>query len=168
MPKLITEKHLGSNQERARNYVKAYILYPSGFFGLACMVAGTASLGYQLVATDTYTWTTFAESFGLLLLGGVRPAFELQAKRSRGGMHGSREASFEGGGGRRAGDSDADQLSRLTLRISRRDGDVVNRFDGQCLDGACARHCSLSDALGRLLLVEAILLANRVEGGSVK
>ncbi|MDG9716625.1 M50 family metallopeptidase [Streptomyces sp. DH24] len=33
-----------------------------------------------------------------LLLGGVRPAFELQAKRSRGG----------------AGDSDADQLSRLT------------------------------------------------------
>jgi hypothetical protein len=71
MPKLITDKHLGSNQERARNYVKAYILYPSGFFGLACMVAGTASLGYQLVATDTYTWTTFAESFGLLLLGGV-------------------------------------------------------------------------------------------------
>ncbi|KUM70718.1 M50 family metallopeptidase [Streptomyces curacoi] len=33
-----------------------------------------------------------------LLLGGVRPAFELQAKRARGG----------------AGDSDADQLSRLT------------------------------------------------------
>jgi hypothetical protein len=33
-----------------------------------------------------------------LLLGGVRPAFELQAKRSRGG----------------AGDSDADQLARLT------------------------------------------------------
>ncbi|MFF4715595.1 M50 family metallopeptidase [Streptomyces eurythermus] len=33
-----------------------------------------------------------------LLLGGVRPAFELQARRSRGG----------------AGDSDADQLSRLT------------------------------------------------------
>ncbi|WP_211294636.1 M50 family metallopeptidase, partial [Streptomyces glaucescens] len=32
------------------------------------------------------------------LLGGVRPAFELQSKRARGG----------------AGDSDADQLSRLT------------------------------------------------------
>ena len=45
---------------------------PASLDWLACMVTGTvAALGYQLVATDTYTWTTFAESFGLLLLGGV-------------------------------------------------------------------------------------------------
>jgi hypothetical protein len=48
--------------------------------------------GPQVQAAFAYTVVWF------LLLGGVRPAFELQAKRSRGG----------------AGDSDADQLSRLT------------------------------------------------------
>ncbi|MEU7563383.1 M50 family metallopeptidase [Streptomyces eurythermus] len=46
----------------------------------------------QVQATFGYAVVWF------LLLGGVRPAFELQARRSRGG----------------AGDSDADQLSRLT------------------------------------------------------
>ncbi|GAB3007870.1 M50 family metallopeptidase [Streptomyces pseudoechinosporeus] len=48
--------------------------------------------GPQVQAAFAYAGVWF------LLLGGVRPAFELQAKRSRGG----------------AGDSDADQLSRLT------------------------------------------------------
>ena len=48
--------------------------------------------GPQVQAAFAYTVVWF------LLVGGVRPAFELQAKRSRGG----------------AGDSDADQLSRLT------------------------------------------------------
>ncbi|MFF3335035.1 M50 family metallopeptidase [Streptomyces sp. NPDC002888] len=48
--------------------------------------------GPQVQAAFAYAAVWF------LLLGGVRPAFELQAKRSRGG----------------AGDSDADQLSRLT------------------------------------------------------
>ncbi|MFF4727496.1 M50 family metallopeptidase [Streptomyces mirabilis] len=48
--------------------------------------------GPQVQAAFAYAVVWF------LLLGGVRPAFELQAKRSRGG----------------AGDSDADQLSRLT------------------------------------------------------
>jgi preprotein translocase subunit Sec61beta len=48
--------------------------------------------GPQVQAAFAYVVVWF------LLLGGVRPAFELQAKRSRGG----------------AGDSDADQLSRLT------------------------------------------------------
>jgi hypothetical protein len=47
--------------------------------------------GPQVQAAFAYAVVWF------LLLGGVRPAFELQAKRSRGG----------------AGDSDADQLSRL-------------------------------------------------------
>jgi len=48
--------------------------------------------GPQVQAAFAYAVVWF------LLVGGVRPAFELQAKRSRGG----------------AGDSDADQLSRLT------------------------------------------------------
>ncbi|OAH14492.1 M50 family metallopeptidase [Streptomyces jeddahensis] len=48
--------------------------------------------GPQVQAAFAYVAVWF------LLLGGVRPAFELQAKRRRGG----------------AGDSDADQLSRLT------------------------------------------------------
>ncbi|WP_037674167.1 M50 family metallopeptidase [Streptomyces griseus] len=48
--------------------------------------------GPQVQAAFAYAVVWF------LLLGGVRPAFELQAKRSRGG----------------AGDSDADQLGRLT------------------------------------------------------
>ncbi|MFI6336945.1 M50 family metallopeptidase [Streptomyces sp. NPDC050535] len=48
--------------------------------------------GPQVQAAFAYVVVWF------LLVGGVRPAFELQAKRSRGG----------------AGDSDADQLSRLT------------------------------------------------------
>ncbi|WP_432134000.1 MULTISPECIES: M50 family metallopeptidase [unclassified Streptomyces] len=48
--------------------------------------------GPQVQAAFAYAVVWF------LLLGGVRPPFELQAKRSRGG----------------AGDSDADQLSRLT------------------------------------------------------
>ncbi|MER6024475.1 M50 family metallopeptidase [Streptomyces sp. NPDC001851] len=65
---------------------------------LTVVLAGGAFLlvswlaGPQVQAAFAYTVVWF------LLFGGVRPPFELQAKRSRGG----------------AGDSDADQLSRLT------------------------------------------------------
>ncbi|MEU0332635.1 M50 family metallopeptidase [Streptomyces sp. NPDC006193] len=65
---------------------------------LTVVLAGSAFLlvswlaGPQVQAAFAYAVVWF------LLSGGVRPAFELQAKRSRGG----------------AGDSDADQLSRLT------------------------------------------------------
>ncbi|MGW1006284.1 M50 family metallopeptidase [Streptomyces sp. NPDC002520] len=65
---------------------------------LTVVVAGGAFLlvswltGPQVQAAFAYVVVWF------LLLGGVRPAFELQAKRRRGG----------------AGDSDADQLARLT------------------------------------------------------
>ncbi|GAA3152798.1 M50 family metallopeptidase [Streptomyces echinatus] len=65
---------------------------------LTVVLAGGAFLlvswltGPQVQAAFAYAVVWF------LLLGGVRPPFELQAKRSRGG----------------AGDSDADQLSRLT------------------------------------------------------
>ncbi|MEU6575431.1 M50 family metallopeptidase [Streptomyces sp. NPDC046805] len=58
--------------------------------GLFVLVSWTAASQVQAAFAYTVVW--------FLLIGGVRPAFELQAKRSRGG----------------AGDSDADQLSRLT------------------------------------------------------
>ena len=63
------------------------VVLTGGAFLLVSWLAGP-----QVQAAFAYAVVWF------LLLGGVRPAFELQAKRSRGG----------------AGDSDADQLSRLT------------------------------------------------------
>ncbi|MFJ5264029.1 M50 family metallopeptidase [Streptomyces sp. NPDC088387] len=63
------------------------VLVSGGLFLLVSWLAGP-----QVQAAFAYVVVWF------LLLGGVRPAFELQAKRRRGG----------------AGDSDADQLSRLT------------------------------------------------------
>ncbi|MBQ0853527.1 M50 family metallopeptidase [Streptomyces sp. NPDC057621] len=63
------------------------VLVTGGTFVAVSWLAGP-----QVQAAFAYAVVWF------LLLGGVRPAFELQAKRSRGG----------------AGDSDADQLSRLT------------------------------------------------------
>ncbi len=63
------------------------VVLTGGTFLLVSWLAGS-----QVQAAFAYAVVWF------LLLGGVRPAFELQAKRSRGG----------------AGDSDADQLARLT------------------------------------------------------
>ncbi|MFQ3562143.1 M50 family metallopeptidase [Streptomyces gramineus] len=63
------------------------VFLTGGLFLLVSWLAGP-----QVQAAFAYAVVWF------LLLGGVRPAFELQAKRSRGG----------------AGDSDADQLARLT------------------------------------------------------
>ncbi|MEW2298692.1 M50 family metallopeptidase [Streptomyces sp. NPDC006655] len=63
------------------------VFLTGGTFLLVSWLAGP-----QVQAAFAYAVVWF------LLLGGVRPAFELQSKRSRGG----------------AGDSDADQLSRLT------------------------------------------------------
>ncbi|MDH6220015.1 M50 family metallopeptidase [Streptomyces pseudovenezuelae] len=63
------------------------VVVTGGTFLLVSWLAGP-----QVQAAFAYAGVWF------LLVGGVRPAFELQAKRMRGG----------------AGDSDADQLSRLT------------------------------------------------------
>jgi hypothetical protein len=63
------------------------VILTGGTFLLVSWLAGP-----QVQAAFAYAVVWF------LLVGGVRPAFELQAKRTRGG----------------AGDSDADQLSRLT------------------------------------------------------
>ncbi|WDV54411.1 M50 family metallopeptidase [Streptomyces coeruleorubidus] len=71
-----------------RNAYGALTMIVTG--GLFVVVSWLA--GPQVQAAFAYVVVWF------LLIGGVRPAFELQAKRARGG----------------AGDSDADQLSRLT------------------------------------------------------
>jgi len=74
------------------------VMIRNAYGALTVIVSGGTFLavswlaGPQVQATFAYAVVWF------LLLGGVRPAFELQAKRRRGG----------------AGDSDADQLARLT------------------------------------------------------
>ncbi len=70
MPKLVTVKQQEGQDAKATAYVKAYILFPAGILGLVSMVGGVGALGYQLIATDTYTWETFLQSCGLLVLGG--------------------------------------------------------------------------------------------------
>ncbi|MFF4545351.1 M50 family metallopeptidase [Streptomyces sp. NPDC001435] len=78
--------------------VAMLVMIRNAYGALTVIVTGAAFLlvswlaGPQVQAAFAYAVVWF------LLFGGVRPAFELQAKRSRGG----------------AGDSDADQLSRLT------------------------------------------------------
>jgi hypothetical protein len=69
VPKLITVHHPEQVAQQALAYVKTYILLPSGFMGLVCLVGGVGGLAYQLVASDNYTWDTFYQSSGLILLG---------------------------------------------------------------------------------------------------
>ncbi|MGC3976058.1 MAG: hypothetical protein QM771_16985 [Nitrospira sp.] len=71
MPKLISVKQQEGHDARATAYIKAYMLFPAGILGLISMLGGVGGLGYQLIATDTYSWATFVESSGLLLLGGL-------------------------------------------------------------------------------------------------
>lgn len=69
MPKLITVHHPQQTMQQALEYVKTYILFPSGFLGLVCLVGSVGGLGYQLLGTDSYTWDTFFQSSGLFLSG---------------------------------------------------------------------------------------------------
>ena len=71
MPKLVKEWRSEDIRTQARHYIRTYILLPSGFLGLVCMLGGIGTLGYQLAASGTYTWTTFSASTSLLLLGGL-------------------------------------------------------------------------------------------------
>lgn len=70
MPKIITAKRLEGEAERARDYVKTHILFPSAILGMIFIVSGMAALAYQFIA-ESYRWETFLESSGLLVLGGV-------------------------------------------------------------------------------------------------
>ena len=70
MPKIITAKRREGETDRARDYVRTHILFPSGILGLIFMVSAMGSLGYQFLA-ETYTWQTFLQSSVLLLLGAL-------------------------------------------------------------------------------------------------
>jgi len=52
VPKLITVQRPEQVTKHAHDYVKTYILIPSGLVGLVSMLGGVAGLGYQLFATD--------------------------------------------------------------------------------------------------------------------
>lgn len=78
--------------------VSMLVMIRNAYGALTVLVAGGLFLGVSWLA-NTDVQAAFAyTAVWFLLLGGVRPAFELQAKRRHGG----------------AGDSDADQLARLT------------------------------------------------------
>src|SRR5262249_23393998 len=47
----------------------SYILFPSGLVGFISLIGGVGGLGYQLLATDSYTWATFYQSSALIVLG---------------------------------------------------------------------------------------------------
>ncbi len=70
MPKIITAKRLEGETDRARDYVKTHILFPSGILGLILMLSAMLSLGYQFLV-ETYDWQTFLQSSVLLVLGAV-------------------------------------------------------------------------------------------------
>ncbi|MGH7231680.1 MAG: hypothetical protein ACREJU_10035 [Nitrospiraceae bacterium] len=70
MPKIITSRRREGTHDKALEYVKRHILFPSGLLGLIFMVSGMASLAYQFTAL-TYDGTTFVESMGLLAIGAV-------------------------------------------------------------------------------------------------
>lgn len=71
MPRLIAVQSPEKIIQQAHEYVKSYILFPSGLVGLICLIGGVGGLGYQLIATDSYTWATFYQSSGLIALGVV-------------------------------------------------------------------------------------------------
>lgn len=70
MPKLVTVKRQGSEIEKAQEYVKTHMLFPSSVLGLICVVSSAATLIYQFV-TDSYGANALAETTGLLAAGMV-------------------------------------------------------------------------------------------------
>ena len=69
MPKLVTVLRPEKIDEQARHYVRSHILLPSGTIGLISMVGGIGALGYQLLASHTYSWVTFLSSSILIAVG---------------------------------------------------------------------------------------------------
>ncbi|GAA2243791.1 membrane protein [Streptomyces ruber] len=74
------------------------VMIRNAYGALTVVLAGGTFVGVSWLAGPQVQAAFAYAVVWFLLLGGVRPAFELQAKRRRGG----------------AGDSDADQLARLT------------------------------------------------------
>jgi hypothetical protein len=71
VPKLVTVWRDDEIRVQAKQYVRSYILFPSGVLGLVSMLGGVGGLAYQLVASSSYTSATFFASTALLLFGGL-------------------------------------------------------------------------------------------------
>lgn len=68
MGKIITAQRKENVAQLAENYIRTYILFPSGLLGLLAMVIGVVALVYQLVI-GTYDEWTFLTSSGLMVAG---------------------------------------------------------------------------------------------------
>ncbi|HEY6083868.1 MAG TPA: hypothetical protein VIU63_00645 [Nitrospira sp.] len=81
MPRLVAVWRKDEIHVQARQYVRSYILLPSGMLGLVCMLGGVGGLGYQLIGSSSYTWSTFPASTALLLMGGFLGAVQTRYHR---------------------------------------------------------------------------------------
>lgn len=70
MPKLVTVQRQEVELEKAQQYVKTHMLFPSGLLGLICVISSAAALVYQFV-TETYGVQAFEETTGLLAAGAL-------------------------------------------------------------------------------------------------
>ena len=68
MGKIITAHRKENEAQLAENYIRTYILFPSGLLGLLAMIVGILALVYQLFV-ETYDEWTFLKSSGLMLAG---------------------------------------------------------------------------------------------------
>ncbi len=68
MPKIITAQRKEGELERAQNYIRSHILFPSGLLGLLAIVIGVVALVYQLIV-GSYDVFTFGQSSGLIVAG---------------------------------------------------------------------------------------------------
>lgn len=68
MGKIITAQRKENVTQLAENYIRTYILFPSGLLGLLAMIIGILALVYQLFV-ETYDEWTFIKSSGLMLAG---------------------------------------------------------------------------------------------------
>lgn len=68
MPKVITARRNEGEVEKAQEFVRTYILFPSSLLGLISILLGVGGLGYQ-VFLGNYGWNTFTYSSALLVLG---------------------------------------------------------------------------------------------------
>lgn len=68
MGKIITTQRKENEAQLAENYIRTYILFPSGLLGLLAMIIGILALVYQLFV-ETYDEWTFLKSSGLMLAG---------------------------------------------------------------------------------------------------
>ena len=166
MPKLVSVKQQEGHDARATAYIKAYMLFPAGILGLISMLGGVGGLGYQLIATDTYSWTTFLESSGLLLLGvlgwcrprtiaGSWPIVRRSLPNACGSLR-SRRAANRNGKAEKSGV--AHRIPMGSWRLYGGFGLVVSRIDHRGVVRRSSSNSGVLPAVGRILLGQAVLL----------